>query len=183
MAETNWKIEVDTRDLVQMSFALNRMGKRIKSKSIIRVTRAAARQGVDVVMQETAAHMAGTGISMTRVRRNVQVAYFNGGSATTEAIMSSGWFRLAEHGLGRKGGGGLTNKLGFHRGAFKATMGSGHRGIFTRTTAARFPIRELWGLNPMREIERGQTDALQQGGDRAADALEQFAIDLLQQAA
>ncbi|SNY93410.1 hypothetical protein SAMN04515647_3705 [Cohaesibacter sp. ES.047] len=182
MSSVNFQVHARLEDLSQLADALNNAKKRIGGKAIARVTRKALKQGVDVVLDDTASDLADTGLSRSKVRRSIAVAYFNGGSMTSDAIMSSGWFRLADHGLGRKGGGGITNKLGYFRGTFKATMGSGHRGIFTRVGSARFPVRELWGLNPMREIERDNSEALEHGGDRAAQALEQFANDLLERA-
>lgn len=48
-----------------------------------------------------------------------------------------------------RGRGRVTYKLGASRGhvpgAFIATMGSGHRGVFTRRTRQRLPIQELFG--------------------------------------
>ncbi|WP_319533404.1 hypothetical protein [uncultured Cohaesibacter sp.] len=182
MSSVNFQVHANLEDLNQLADALNNANKKISSKAIARVTRKALKQGVDVVLDDAASDLADTGLSRSKVRRSVAIAYFNGGGASSEAVMSSGWFRLADHGLGRKGGGGITNKLGYFRGAFKASMGSGHRGIFTRIGSARFPIRELWGLNPMREIERGNSEALENGGDHAAQALERFATELLESA-
>ena len=179
MASANFRIKADLDDLLQMDRALKLIDEKVSAKTIARVTQRALKQGVDVVLDESADHLANTGLSRSKVKRAVAVAYLNGGGVSSDALMSAGWFRLAEHGLGRKGGGGITNKLGFHRGAFKATMRSGHRGIFTRLAASRFPVRELWGLNPMREIERNKSDALEHGGDEAARALAEFAFSLL----
>lgn len=179
MASANFQIKGDLSDLSQLDAALKLMNKKVSAKAITRVTRKALKQGVDVVIDESADHLSDVGLSRSKVKRAVSVAYFNGGGSTADALMSAGWFRLADHGLGRKGGGGITNRLGFYRGAFKASMSSGHRGIYTRVGSARKPIRELWGLNPMREIERENTDALEHGGDEAARALADFAHTLL----
>lgn len=181
--QPNFQIEAEGRDLIELSKALHKMGKSINAKAIARVTRAAAKEGADVVIDDVSQEFGSVGISRSKLRSAVAIAYFNGGSMTNDVIMSSGWFRLADHGLGRKAGDGLTNKLGHYSGAFKATMGSGHRGIFSRVGPKRFPIRELWGLNPMREVERGNSDALEHGSEVAAQQLEAYALQLLEGAA
>jgi hypothetical protein len=53
---------------------------------------------------------------------------------------------------GGAGGGVTVRGWGRHRGAFVATMKSGHVGIFRRVGEDRAPVREVWGPNPAWEV-------------------------------
>lgn len=53
-------------------------------------------------------------------------------------------------------------------GAFPATMGSGHKGVFRRRGTARLPIEELRGSRPVDALlHKGEADAVAERGGRS----------------
>lgn len=57
------------------------------------------------------------------------------------------------------------------KGAFVATMRSGHKGIFVRTGAKRLPIRELLGSRPVDALlHRGEAEAVRDRGQASMAA-------------
>ena len=56
------------------------------------------------------------------------------------------------------------------KGAFKATMGSGHKGVFQRRGKARLPIRELFGSRPVDALlHKGEADGVAKRGGESFD--------------
>lgn len=59
-------------------------------------------------------------------------------------------------------------KRSFLKGAFIATMKTGHKGVFVRKGKARLPIRELYGSRPVDALlHEGEAQHVQERGRRA----------------
>lgn len=57
------------------------------------------------------------------------------------------------------------------RGSFKATMKSGHKGVFKRRGTARLPIKELRGSRPVDALlHEGEADGVAERGGRSFEA-------------
>lgn len=57
------------------------------------------------------------------------------------------------------------------KGSFKASMKSGHQGVFKRTGKARLPIKELRGSRPIDALlHQGETEAVMERGGESFEA-------------
>ena len=81
--------------------------------------------------------------------------------------------RTGKRGMGPRSQGGVSVEVSackrtLVRGAFVATMRSGHEGIFRRRGAARLPIEELLGSRPVDALlHQGEADAVAARGGRS----------------
>ncbi len=145
-------VAVDTSDFRSMQAVMLRIPGDIRAKAFSRAQRRIRDMAKTRVVREAAND------ADMRVRdvRKVTAA-FNSGAATTRIVMRSGWMPLAKLGNVRQTGVGVTVRgWGSHKGAFIATMRSGHTGVFVRSGSARLPIKELWGPNPVSFIHKDE---------------------------
>ncbi|WP_068312771.1 hypothetical protein [Polycladidibacter hongkongensis] len=182
------RIEIDTGDLDGFAALLEGTAHNFSAKELSRVSRAALKAGRLSYEDSLANDGRPLGYSKTKIRRKLEVVSANGGSATSEIIFRAGWFPLiAARGTRQKRAGVFSPSWGMHRGTFIATMPSGHRGVFKRlrgtameTKPHKEQIAELWGWNPNREVERGNSDALEEAGETVRKSLQNSALDLYQ---
>lgn len=87
-----------------------------------------------------------------RIIREKTTARFNAGGNMSEVVVRSGWIPLQKLGATQTSKGVRVRMRGSYKSAFIATMKSGHTGVMMRTSAARLPIRELFGPNPAHDI-------------------------------
>ncbi|SDQ99479.1 hypothetical protein [Pseudovibrio sp. Tun.PSC04-5.I4] len=167
--------------------ALNATGDKVSAKGLARLAKSALRDGRDAYLEALADDLSDYKLPKTKIRRNLRTVFVNAGGSSRSALFHAGWFRLAEQsGLKQTPEGVVAPGWGLHRGTFIATMRSGHRGVFRRIRGVpmnsnpnKEMVRELWGVNPNREVERGNSDALELAADAAAQAIEVRAIRLL----
>lgn len=181
-------IEIDIDEhLENFAHALNATGEKVSGKSLARITRFALREGREAYLDELANDLSEYKIPKTRLRRTIHTAFVNAGSDGRSALFNAGWFRLGDQrGLQQTSLGVVAPGWGLHRGTFLAKTKSGHRGVFRRISGeymdsnpSKEKIRELWGMNPNREVERGNSEALELAADAAARAIEDQAHKLL----
>jgi len=181
-------IEIDIDEhLENFARVLNATGEKVSAKSLARITQYALREGREAYLEELAEDLSDYKIPKTRLRKNMRTVFVNAGSDGRSALFHAGWFRLADQrGLQQTSAGVVAPGWGLHRGTFLASTKSGHRGVFRRiageymdSNPSKEKIRELWGINPNREVERGNSEALEQAADAAARAIEDQAFKLL----
>lgn len=145
-------IAIDTSDFRSMQAVMLRIPGEIKAKAFSRALGRMRNMAKTRIVRQAAKD------SSMRVRdvRKVTAA-FNAGSSTTRIVMRSGWTPLYGMGGARPTKSGVAVRgWGNHKGAFIATMRSGHTGVFVRSSSKRLPIKELWGANPVSPIHKDE---------------------------
>jgi hypothetical protein len=132
--------------------------KRIASKYISRALSLRAAKGGDIAGMSWALNVSGQPVPL--------IAYPHSAVAG----------RTGKRGMGPRSQGGVavevnTGKRTIVRGAFLATMRSGHEGIFRRRGSARLPIHELLGSRPVDALlHQGEADAVAARGGQSFGA-------------
>jgi hypothetical protein len=140
--------------------------KRIASKYITRALTMARPKGGDIASLEWALKVSGQPVPLIAYPHS-QV---NG--------------RTGKRGMGPRSQGGVsvevnTGKRTLVRGAFIATMKSGHVGIFRRRGAARLPIQELLGSRPVDALlHQGEAQGVADRGGHSFSATFQCVLPL-----
>ncbi|AEV37543.1 prophage LambdaW5, minor tail protein Z [Pseudovibrio sp. FO-BEG1] len=160
-------VSFDTRDLDDLMRGLGNLSGDIKGKAIARALKHTTAIAKTRVVRKSAAS---TGMRQKDIR-SVTVAV-NTGADIASVIMRSGWIPLYQLGSVRQTRDGVSvRNWGTHQGTFLATMASGHTGVFKRSSAARLPVRELWGPNPAADVQNHE--------DEFMDVLEDVADEKL----
>ncbi|MBZ8133241.1 phage tail protein [Afifella sp. IM 167] len=141
---------IDTSDVARMGRHISRLPAEMRVKAASRAMSRVRSMATTRVVRRSAERI---DIPQKHVRGKTRsFAAFNAGGATQVILVRSGWIPLEELGA-RQGKRGVSIRgRGQIRGAFRASMGSGHRGVFKRVGSARLPIRELFGPNPANDI-------------------------------
>ena len=147
---------VDSSDFSRLSTKLAHIPAEIKAKAFSRALRRVRNMAKTQVVRRAAKD---SGLRYSDVNKITRA--FNTGSDTARIVMRAGWIPLYKLGAARQTGRGVSvRKWGAHKGAFIATMRTGHTGVFVRVSGTRMEkknkeqIRELWGPNPVSNVLR-----------------------------
>lgn len=173
-----FKVDDDLRVFAQHLNSASTMS----AKELARLTKVALRSARPEYLNVVADNFKQYRINKAKVRGSFAKPFMaiNSGSGGTQALMRSGWLPMIRAaGVKQTSEGVEAPGLGMHRSAFLQTMPNGKLGVFARirgTSMQSKPykeqIRELYHLNPNREEERGNSDALEKAGDVTAQRME-----------
>ncbi len=144
------RISFDLSELEHVSRQLNTLPEKIRNTALRRANHRTGQMAKTAVLRIIAAE---SGMRMKDLRSRIHI--LRSSPDEFHAMMRSGWISLIELGASRQTKTGVwVRGWGSHRGAFFAY---GRSGIYRRTSKARFPIKKLWGPNPVRQLERGRS--------------------------
>jgi hypothetical protein len=149
-------LRFDASELDQLGRAFQRLPGDIKAKAFARAMSRMKDMARTRIVKRSAER---TDLTQKLVRERT-TAYFNSGASTIEVVERSGWISLYELGATQTKVGVRVRARGSYKGAFIASMSSGHTGVMIRHGKARLPIKELYGRNPAHDITNNPDEFL-----------------------
>ena len=140
-------LNIDASDFRALGAAMHNLPADLKRNAFHAAAKRIGTMGRTQVVRRLAAY---TGLKQAIIREATDV-YVTGDGEINIRIRSK-WIPLGKlpHSKSRKGM--RVRGRGLIAGSFKATMASGHVGIFKRSDKARLPIKELHGPNPAHAV-------------------------------
>lgn len=140
-------IHVDATEFERFEREFARLPSQMKAKAFARAMRR-----INTMVRTRVMRRSSERIKLPQKHIRPTYTMLNTGSDTLEHVVRSGWIPLIKLGARRSPKGITVPRRGSIRGAFIATMKSGHEGAFMRKTSKRTPIQELYGPNPASDI-------------------------------
>lgn len=139
-------VTFDASDFARLAKDLSNIPYELKYVAVGRAMQRVAKMGATQVIKRVAERI---DIPQKFVRERTYAYQSN---LEANIRVRSDWISLYKLGARQTKKGVTVRGRGSYRSAFIAGMSSGHAGVFKRTSAARLPIRELYGPNPANDI-------------------------------
>jgi hypothetical protein len=145
-------LSIDDSEWRQLALAYGDIGSGKLKTGLRRGINQAGNKGRTPAVRATAAH---ADVPQKLVRSALSTYPARGSKLSYRVTVRAKHLKLIDLGGARQTGSGVSvRRWGAHKGAFLATMRSGHTGIYRRVSKKRLPIAELYGPNVAKSFDK-----------------------------